>query len=130
MRIAIDFDRTMTTGEEPTVLRPEAVNAARLLLAAGHTLILHSVRLVPPHAAGYLDDREPDEGDEDAYAFRYLDMKRTLEAAHLWDHFVLWDRPGKPDADIFLDDRAWNVGRTPAAWARIVETFGPGTKGR
>lgn len=123
MRIAIDFDGTIAAGT-PAVLRPEAVRALRSMLENGHTLILHSVRLVPPHAAGYLDDREPDEGDDAAFFERFEEMRRLLFEARLWDFFVLWDRPGKPDADVFLDNRAWNVGPRPDAWARIEETFG------
>jgi hypothetical protein len=96
----------------PAIL-PEARETLRVFKAAGHHLILHSARCTPMdpspplaeevsrfYATGEVSPRVTDQWA------RFEGMREALRAAGLWDLFdEVWQAPGKPHADIFVDDR-------------------------
>jgi len=129
LRLAIDFDRTLVSGE-PLAWRPGARAALDRLRLAGHHLILHSSRCNPADPAPAVDD-EIDRyyrlGEVPLRVLeqwaRFAEMRRFLQADGAWIAFdEVWQAPGKPPADLFLDDKA----ELPA-WARIVAELAPAT---
>lgn len=111
MKLAIDFDETLATGNPP-VLRPGASDALRAMKKAGQHLILYSARLTPDGAAPFLDDEAArfwQYGEVPArtrYQWELVDqMRGLLKAEGLWELFdEAWTSPGKPLADAFIDD--------------------------
>lgn len=97
MIIAVDFDgcltREMAIGAPP-VLRDGAADAIRGMHRAGHVLILHSVRFG-------VDGCESDASEAELF----------LRRAGLWTLFAdVWRAPGKPHADLYLDNRCQRIG--------------------
>lgn len=126
-RLAVDFDGTIVDREMR--LRPGAAEALLALRAMGHVLILHSCRCNTLDTIGVT---APDVAAEEFYATgrvaadvsdqwdRFEEMRAALEAAGLWGLFdEVWQRPGKPIADMYLDDRA----ELPD-WVAVARDFG------
>lgn len=104
---AIDFDGTLVRrGGPPLRWRRGAKEALRRMVAAGHRLILHSCRCNPP------------QDEEDAK--RYEEMIAFLQAEGALVLFAeVWQSPGKPIADVYIDDRA-----EPPEWFALAGEFG------
>jgi len=123
---AIDFDGTIArAGDNGLELRPGAADALRALRAAGHTLVLHSTRLTQPT---HLTDQTvvarltPSLLDAD---LQQQEMERFLRRCGLWTvasggvFDLVWDRPGKPVADRYIDDRSMRP-----VWEEVERAFG------
>jgi len=125
-RFAVDFDGTLfdTTAKK---LDPQAVKVLRLLKDEGHSLVLFSARAttLPPFAPDPNEESEfyktghvPQRVREQWAAFE--EMRQVLQVNGLWSVFdEVWQSPGKPFADYFIDDR----NRT-ADWVAIAQEFG------
>jgi hypothetical protein len=135
MRIAIDADGTILERSPPLRLRPGARHALWSLRRAGHWLILHSSRLCCPVADEITTLESSSSGKissrvtlsiEDYWA-RQAELRRFLQSHRLWRveeggvFNQIWDLPGKPHADLSLDDRAvdpdWGEVRLRFGWA-------------
>ena len=123
MQIAVDFDGTLTRGDMlggPPVLREGAASGLRALAAAGHTLILHSVR--------FTSDPFGDDPTGEKSRTWTREAEVFLRREKLWCLFAeVWTRPGKPYADVYLDDRAVRIGDGTAgstSWANVAEWYG------
>jgi len=77
--LAIDFDNTLVNGEEALPFAREAIN---ILREDGHKVIIHSANDVPWIA------------------------KVLREHRIMYDK--IWDNPGKPLADLYIDDRGFD----------------------
>ncbi len=99
MIFAVDFDGTIVT-DGTLSTRPGAVQAIKAMHRLGHRIIIHSVRLTKPWFEN-LDD--PDWG---GYKERYRELLNVLKRHKLDEIVELWEYPGKPDADVFIDDKA------------------------
>lgn len=125
--IAVDFDGTLVADRRPLTFRPGAREGLLAMKKAGHHLILFTARATPL-----------DEGPELAneverfYAYgeipvaaeaqwrRFNEMRSFLQQVGMWSAFdEVWQSPGKPHADIFVDDRF----QTPD-WLSIIREFG------
>jgi hypothetical protein len=127
LRIAVDFDGTIVAAQAPLAFLPGAADGLRALKLAGHYLILHSARCTPMDAAPAIEEeagRFYETGEvparaEDSWA-RFSEMREFLRGAGTWDLFDdVWQAPGKPMADLFVDDRA----ESPD-WRVLAETLG------
>ena len=113
MTIAVDLDGCLAQAQEPydelTIGEPvpEAVLAIRIWLAAGHRVILHTCRA---QRGKYLDDAW-DQGQRIRLIGQWL-------ASHYLGGVTIWVEQGKPDADLYLDDRAQRVTADAASWAQ------------
>jgi hypothetical protein len=111
MTVAVDFDGTLSKGGQ---LLQEALTGVRELHASGVRLILWSCRCNPCDDAPTLPDEEqrfysygevPDRVRAQWDWFN--EMRTALKAAGVWDLFsIVWQAPGKPVADIYVDDLA------------------------
>lgn len=113
LSIGIDFDGTMTRGNGSSPILPEVAPVLAALKLAGHHLVLHSARCTPADPAPPLEDEaarfyatgEVPPRVTDQWA-RFDDMRAALKLAGLWELFdEIWQAPGKPHCDIFVDDR-------------------------
>lgn len=130
--IAIDFDGTLVEDRSPLVFRPGAKEALVRLRQHGHSLILHSARCTwrpvgteNPNEAGefWQTGRAPPWAD-DVWA-RFDEMRTFLQQQGVWELFdKVWQDPGKPLADVFIDDRA-----VVPYWPVIVEEYAPALEG-
>jgi hypothetical protein len=118
-RVALDFDGTLVrpflraTTLRESDWRPGALAFVRAALAAGFEVVVHTVRASLRGAIG--DSPQPGEA-ADFYAggavppgteetWRLYDEVRAFLRAH--DLAVeVWTLPGKPWADVYVDDRA------------------------
>lgn len=113
LRMAIDFDGTLVEPDPPLRYRPGAVEALRSLKSAGHSLTLYSARATPL-------DKQPSDVDDIALFYgtgvlpasvldqweRFDEMRTFLQRTGMWAAFdVVWQSPGKPHVDVFIDDR-------------------------
>jgi hypothetical protein len=111
LRIAIDCDKTICDGP-PMRLRPGAAEAVRAFKVAGHHLTLHSARSTPDGAAPVLEDEASrfwqygEVPGRTRYQWQlFEEMRDFLKSAGLWKLFDdVWTSPGKPLADVFIDD--------------------------
>jgi len=123
MIIAVDFDDTIAQGE-PLSLRKGADTTLKAL-AKHHTLILHSVRLSNPMGLALVELGDSDRADFSDYYKEFDEMREFLTTHGLWmrkengvfDH--IWIYPGKPAADIYIDDKAQKP-----RWDKLLETYG------
>jgi hypothetical protein len=131
--IAVDFDGTIVEATEPLRLRPEAAEALAVLKAAGNTLILWSARCTPT-PSGTHDENEAAEFYREgkvperqlAKWARFNEMRTFLKDAELWHLFdEVWQRPGKPHADFFLEDRTFDS--SPVDWVAAAGMLGLGS---
>lgn len=145
MIIAIDFDGTIVDQDHPysdlkTPLRfvPHAREGLLALKRAGHTLVLWSARA----AARLIEDPEADILVRSGV--RKLDRKRwtashaiNVGRYHQMLDFVFAELPdvfdaiddgkgGKPEADLFVDDKALRVGygTTAVGWYQLAVMYG------
>lgn len=123
MKIAVAFDGAIVKGKN-LKLREGAAETLKAL-ARSHFLILHSGRSSNPFTLALVDLGDPDKGDKARYDEDYLEMKTFLQEHGLWRKEengvfdAIWAFPGKPDADMYIDDRS----RKPN-WSSLLETFG------
>jgi hypothetical protein len=111
MRLGIDFDKTLADGP-PLRLRAGAADALRAFKAAGHHLTLHSARSTPDGAAPVLEDEAGRFWQFGEVPSRtrfqwdlFGEMRAFLKTAGVWELFdEIWASPGKPLADVFIDD--------------------------
>lgn len=127
MTLSIDFDGTVVEASEPLRFRVGALTALRLLKAAGHHLILHSCRCsildpgptVDAEVAAFYSEGRVASRITDQWR-RLSDMRSFLASADAWDLFdEHWFSPGKPIADLYIDDRS-----EKPDWAAIAREFG------
>ena len=127
-RLAVDFDATLVERGEPLRWRAGAKEALFALAQAGNRLIIHSARATPP---------EPGEQEEAERANFYArgevsalwldhwerlrEMREFLRAEGVLGFVEVWQSPGKPHVDRFLDDLA-----EKPDWRRIRAEFGVG----
>lgn len=116
LRLGVDFDGTLVAPGPGGALafRPGALEALTRLKASGHQLVLHSCRCNPMDPGPTID--------EDVAAFyetgvvsarvvdqwaRFEEMRTFLQAAGAWGLFdEVWQAPGKPLVDAYIDDKA------------------------
>lgn len=142
--IAVDYDGTLTQlGGDPLVAQPWLPGAIDGLLAlkrAGHTLILWSARanralLLDPQndalvrAGKRAVDQPRWAAAVPTHSARLQAMIRRvrIELPGVFDAIDL-GHAGKPDVDLFIDDKAWGADFSlPAAertWAHIARVHG------
>lgn len=116
MTFAIDMDGTLikiTPGYKPPyTFMPGAREAVRALKAAGHRIIIHSCR------------SNPGVGGRQRELAKW--MVDFLDAEGV-PYDEIWDKPGKPVADHYIDDRsiAYDVyGQTGMTWKWIADNYG------
>lgn len=127
LTLAIDYDGTIVEKTSPPRLRMGAARALAALAIAGHRLILHSCRCNPV-------DPTPAEAEEvsDFYRTgvvppsaagqwaRFDEMRTFLKTQGMWALFhEVWQGPGKPICDMYVDDRT----EVPN-WPRIAAELG------
>lgn len=112
IRIAVDFDGTVAEGR-PLRLRHGAREALQAIRRAGNRLILYSARSTPPSEIAdpaeverfYLRGEVPVRATDQWALFE--EMRTFLTAEGLWSAFdEVWQAPGKPHAELFIDDLA------------------------
>lgn len=120
--VALDFDGTIAEFvfvnvselQAPVAVlafRPGAEAFIRAALAHGIRLVLHSCRCSwQAREPGVFDaedfqrtGRAP-AGVEESWRL-FEEMRSFLQLAGVWDLFTVWQQPGKPLADIYVDDR-------------------------
>jgi len=129
LSVAVDFDGSLATGEPPQY-RPGALEALAALKAAGHRLILHSCRCNPLDPGPTIEDEAARFYRSGEVPPRVIDqwrrfegMRAFLQATGAWALFdSIWQAPGKPLADVYVDDRG-----EPPDWARIAAELGATT---
>lgn len=126
LRIAVDYDQCLVD-TNPTRLRKGAAEALVSMKAAGHVLILWSVRATPmdptptPDAeiARFYETGLPPNHVIYQWAL-FDDMRSFLKSVGMWDLFdEVWQSPGKPNADLFIDSKAERPD-----WARLLKELG------
>ena len=139
MIIGIDFDGTVVETTKPLRLRPGVEDTLRAFVEMEHQLVLHSVRCNAPITDDVLLGRLYPGGKipmglprtvEESWEY-FEEMRDFLRSKMLWTveeggvFSVIWQLPGKPPADAFLDDRTINV-RGKEAWQSVRFVFGGG----
>lgn len=144
MILAVDFDSTIAVRSESGELEIKrdpvtgigADDGLRGAFAAGHELILHSVRSACPvgweasRGRFYSAPTEPIPSAEDTIQC-FDEMRAFLRHHRLWTvdeggvFARVWELPGKPYADAYLDDKAFNM-RSQDAWSRAGKVYGLG----
>lgn len=113
--IAVDWDGTAVDAEwpkQPTEFRPGFVKAMRAFHDEGHALLIHTARLNPYDA---LTHRERPEYLV-AAEYQYI---RSMLDSHGLSFIGIWDKPGKPSASIYIDDKAERYNPSNNAWAAM-----------
>ena len=142
MIIAIDFDGTVVEQEgryddleKPLRLKPNALKALRQLKAAGHVLLLYSARanlaltgddpsVDPLHRAGVIS-RNQTAKNKRLNVARYQQMVAFCEAELPAIFDAIDDgRQGKPNANLFIDDKAVTFGPLGMNWRQIAAIYG------
>lgn len=122
---AVDYDGTLVENDPPK-FRQGAVRTLVALKAAGHRLILHSCRCIPIDPGPTIEEDVANfyvrgttaSRVEDQWQ-RFVEMRSFLQGAKLWDLFdEIWQAPGKPLADFFVDDKM-----EPPEWDGIASQF-------
>jgi hypothetical protein len=107
--IAVDFDGTLVELEAPLRWRPHAKEFVLGAAAAGAQIWLHSRRCAPGADSAGEEDfwRTGAAPAELVHGWGlYAEMRAFLELEGVWDLLLPWTLPGKPDAQLFYDDRA------------------------
>ncbi len=142
MILAIDFDNTVVEQdgdysdlETPLRLKPGAMAGLNCLKAAGHILLLYSARanqaltgafpeIDPLHRAGVVN-REQGPGSLGLNRARYEQMVAFVEEKLPGMFDAIDDgRQGKPNADLFIDDKAITFGPLGMNWQQIAARYG------
>lgn len=117
----------MVEATTPLKWRPWAKEAIKALFASGHSLILYSTRCTPSiptldsqkEAANFYRWGLPPisaSGPWDSFA----EMRSFLKTEGVWELFgEVWTHPGKPMADLFIDDKAEKPN-----WANLINELG------
>jgi hypothetical protein len=123
----VDYDGSIIETTGTPRLRPGVPAGLRALKNAGHSLVLHSARCTPtppgnaePNevAVFYKHGTVPPRVSEQWG--RFSEMRRFLVQQGLWGLFdEVWQSPGKPHVDFFLDDR-----NLPLDWVALTGEFG------
>ena len=107
--IALDFDGTVFAGEFTRAdevvgpAHPGAMEWIREQLEAGVTIILHTCRLTPYYPGSYWRDHADSASVQAALSAWFGQWLTADELAQLeW-----WTHPGKPAADLYLDDKGF-----------------------
>lgn len=97
---------------------PDAIRFLQQLLRLGVRVILHTCRLTPD-VNGWVDASR---------RIPLADARTNLEywlAQHGLSDVALWDAPGKPFADVYLDDRAIRIDPSKVdTWTRLWSKMG------
>lgn len=116
--LALDFDGTLVEEAPPPLRwRPLAKEGIQSLKRAGHFLVLFSGRLTPRYEACATPAAraEADEfwrtgtlpPDVEEQWRRCAEMREFLVRERVWELFdAVWQNPGKPPCDKFLDNKA------------------------
>ena len=141
MIIAIDFDNTVVEQdgryddlETPLRLKPMARPALMALKSAGHILLLYSARANqallgsptsdPLHRAGVVN-REQRPESEALNRARYEQMVEFVNRKLPKIFDAIDDGlQGKPNADLFIDDKAITFGPLGLNWGQIAARYG------
>ena len=140
MIIAVDWDGTVVEQKTyddvttPFVLKKNAKRGLEYLKEAGHQLLLYSARanrairedieLDPLFRAGVRGDYATELSRQLAIA-RYQEMVTFVEAELSGIFDAIDDgRQGKPDADLFIDDKAVSFGEVGLQWHEIALIWG------
>lgn len=136
LTISVDFDGTLIQpgggtvlygGRVPLSWRPGAKEGLVAMAAAGHRLVLHSCRCNPidpvldpsAEAAAFYRWGTPPESAAQRWA-AFGEMKAFLMMEGVWGLFAeVWQAPGKPIAEVYIDDRA----ESPD-WRSLAAEFG------
>jgi hypothetical protein len=107
---------------------PGAVDVCRTLVEAGHTLFVYTCRCCDAPIIGADGGGEPFAVSNPAVS---ESAARHIQIWLRWHGFPLmtvWTGPGKPFADVYLDDRAFRIEpmREPGAWWRFLEAVNAG----
>jgi hypothetical protein len=122
----VDYDGTVAGGD-PSVVFAAAAAALAAIKRAGHHLTLFSCRLTPDGAAPFLEDEANrfwqygEVPGRTRYQWQLVEeMRAALREAGVFDLFDdLWTGPGKPMADVIIDDKA-----VQPNWALLRAQYG------
>lgn len=93
--VAVDWDGTLVDDNKEWL--PDAEYALRKLVRAGHTVLIYSCRT--------------------SYLVGQTEIREKLQEARLNKHVKVWTEAGKPNADVYVDDRAVRF----TTWADVLE---------
>lgn len=126
LTISVDFDGTLVEDNEPLRWRPGAREAIGAFVRAGHRLILHSCRCNVVDPAPVIDEEVTAFCRTGAIPARvtdqwrlYASMRDFLQREGVWGVFEPWTHPGKPIADVYIDDRM-----EAPYWPRLTAELG------
>lgn len=115
--VVLDWDGTLVKSawpEQTRVWMPGAVENVPRLHRAGIHLKVSSARLSP------FDPYTSARRDPAVTAAEYQYVRNMLDEAGL--PFVdVWRLPGKPGADVYVDDKAERYNPSARAWARLTD---------
>lgn len=107
--IALDFDGTVFAGEFTRAdevvgpAHPGAIDWIREQLAAGVLITIHTCRLTPEYPGSYWRDHQDPAAVQSALSAWLGQWLTADELSQLeW-----WTHPGKPAADLYLDDKGF-----------------------
>ena len=125
---AVDYDGTLV---EPDLegnpqWRPAALEFLRAANDAGVKIIIHSCRLTPHTDGSGAGDADyywrtgviPSQFLLEGWRMR-MQLVETLQLAGLLEQVELWEAPGKPLADVYVDDRS-----EKPDWYALAREFG------
>ena len=114
--VAVDWDGTAVEPVWPkqaTQFRPGFVEAMRDFHEAGFRLLIHTARLNPYNAFTH-KERSPGEIATEEHAIR------ALLDAHGLSFIGIWNKPGKPSASVYIDDKAERYNQSNNAWKAMT----------
>jgi len=108
---AVDFDGTLVEKDAaPLRWRPGAREFLLGAVAAGVPVVIHTCRATPCPGEPGAGDAYAETGAVDPDALEQWalldEMRAFLRAEGVWGLVPVWEGPGKPRADRFVDDRA------------------------
>jgi hypothetical protein len=114
--IVIDWDGTLVPNEwprQPTTWMHGAREAMDCFHAAGFGLTVFSARMNPydPVSGKLLDKARP------AIEKQYI---RGMLDSHGYTFVDIWDKPGKPSASLYIDDKGIRYAGTKGAWKAVT----------